>query len=74
VDSCCFIPDENQEAVKTATGRDAVAALACDEPARWVLFTGHSPDDFTVSCPSHVGALLGDAALLHIEPVASTTP
>lgn len=66
---CCFIPAENQEAVKTAT-REEIATLRCQQQVRWRLTFNASPDGQIDSCENHVGELLGDDPLIDIEDLA----
>lgn len=42
--------------------------LACELPAEWVLTDGPAPDDYTLACTGHVGALLKDGTT-SVEPV-----
>jgi hypothetical protein len=51
---CCFINEMNQD--------------SCLAEAKWEIWTGSGPDDFTHSCTAHVGHMLTDAPEHRIIP------
>jgi hypothetical protein len=53
--TCCFIPDDQQEAAKNDQ-----PYKACPKGAEWEITAAKAPGYPTLSCTGHVGELLGD--------------
>lgn len=71
--TCCYIPEDQQNAVKAHVSKHGPAAplsgIGCPKTAEWQIWHGTSPDDNTFSCTEHVGEMLTDAPEHRIYPV-----
>ena len=45
--------------------------VGCQERAEWQLWDGPGLEDYTESCTSHVGAMLTDAEVTRVCPIAT---
>lgn len=64
--TCCFIPDDQQEAA-----RNNRPYTACPKPAEWEVTEAKAPGYPTLACEEHVGRLLG-AGLHYVAPFEAT--
>lgn len=67
---CCFIPEEEREAIEKAPSAAEAQVLGCQEDAEFEIIDQGDPNPYTCithACIDHVGRLLGHAPNLSPE-------